>query len=158
MDLANCAEVIPVGPATPAPDYNGWQREKPMELWQLDIVCGIRLVNGIEAKVVAGAKAILTNSGVRSLLIETNTNLAEHRNMVHALTDLGFKYDPVQVHQANKCHSQEKARGSLRWVDVKLLAGIWRVNPNGHARRIARRAFTSLLNRKGRDSTAGSRR
>jgi FkbM family methyltransferase len=57
-------------------------------------------VDGIEAKVVAGAKTILTNTGVRSLLIETNTNLAEHRNMIHALTDLGFKYDPVQVHQA----------------------------------------------------------
>ena len=57
-------------------------------------------VDGIEAKVVAGAKTILKNDGVRSLLIETNTNLAEHRGMVHALTDLGFKYDPVQVHRA----------------------------------------------------------
>jgi len=57
-------------------------------------------VDGIEAKVVAGASTILKNTGVRSLLIETNTNLAEHRGMVHALTDLGFKYDPAQVHRA----------------------------------------------------------
>lgn len=57
-------------------------------------------VDGIEAKVVAGANEVLKKPGVRSLLIEINTNLDEHRTMVHALTDLGFKYDPVQVHQA----------------------------------------------------------
>jgi hypothetical protein len=32
-------------------DYQRWQREKPMELWQLDIVGGIRLADGAEAKV-----------------------------------------------------------------------------------------------------------
>jgi hypothetical protein len=35
-------------------DYQRWQREKPMELWQLDIVGGIRLADGGEAKVVRG--------------------------------------------------------------------------------------------------------
>jgi len=57
-------------------------------------------VDGIEAKVVAGAGTILKNPGIRSLLIETNTNLAEHRDMIHRLTDLGFRYDPEQVHRA----------------------------------------------------------
>jgi FkbM family methyltransferase len=57
-------------------------------------------VDGIEPKVIAGASAILRNMGVRSLLIETNTNLADHRSMIHALTDLGFKYDPEQVYKA----------------------------------------------------------
>jgi hypothetical protein len=51
-------------------------------------------VDGIEAKVVAGATETLKKSGVRSLLIETNTNLQAHRSMIHALTDLGFRYDP----------------------------------------------------------------
>src|SRR5512139_2825437 len=52
-------------------------------------------VDGIEHKVVAGAKEALKN--VRSLLVEVNTNLDEHRDMVHELTGLGFKYDPAQV-------------------------------------------------------------
>jgi transposase-like protein len=35
-------------------DYRRWQREAPMELWQMDIVGGIRLADGGEAKVVTG--------------------------------------------------------------------------------------------------------
>lgn len=35
-------------------DYRRWQREQPMELWQLDIVDGIRLADGSETKVVTG--------------------------------------------------------------------------------------------------------
>ena len=35
-------------------DYKRWQREVPMELWQLDIVGGIKLADGGEAKVVTG--------------------------------------------------------------------------------------------------------
>jgi transposase InsO family protein len=33
-------------------DYKRWQREAPMELWQMDIVGGILLPGGVEAKVV----------------------------------------------------------------------------------------------------------
>jgi transposase InsO family protein len=35
-------------------DYRRWQRDRPMELWQLDIVDGIHLADGSEAKVVTG--------------------------------------------------------------------------------------------------------
>jgi transposase InsO family protein len=35
-------------------DYRRWQREVSMELWQLDIVGGIQLADGTEAKVVTG--------------------------------------------------------------------------------------------------------
>jgi transposase InsO family protein len=35
-------------------DYKRWQRERPMELWQLDIVDGIRLADGSETKIVTG--------------------------------------------------------------------------------------------------------
>ena len=34
---------------------------------------------------------------MKSLLIETNPALAEHRDMVEALRDLGFTYDEAQV-------------------------------------------------------------
>ena len=35
-------------------DYIRWQRDKPMELWQMDIVGGVLLADGSEAKVVTG--------------------------------------------------------------------------------------------------------
>jgi hypothetical protein len=33
-------------------DYKRWQRDHPMELWQLDIVDGTRLADGSETKIV----------------------------------------------------------------------------------------------------------
>ena len=35
-------------------DYRRWQRAVPMELWQLDIVDGVRLADGTETKIVTG--------------------------------------------------------------------------------------------------------
>lgn len=35
-------------------DYKRWERSKAMELWQMDIVGGVRLVDGSEAKIVTG--------------------------------------------------------------------------------------------------------
>ncbi|GAA2387587.1 hypothetical protein GCM10010170_098590 [Dactylosporangium salmoneum] len=35
-------------------DYTRWQRDRPMELWQMDIVGGIMLADGTEAKVITG--------------------------------------------------------------------------------------------------------
>src|SRR3954452_5714992 len=35
-------------------DYRRWERDRPMELWQMDIVGGVMLADGSEAKVVTG--------------------------------------------------------------------------------------------------------
>ena len=35
-------------------DYKRWERSRSMELWQMDIVGGVRLVDGSEAKIVSG--------------------------------------------------------------------------------------------------------
>ena len=35
-------------------DYKRWERSRAMELWQMDVVGGVRLVDGSEAKVVTG--------------------------------------------------------------------------------------------------------
>jgi transposase InsO family protein len=35
-------------------DYRRWERSRSMELWQMDIVGGVRLVDGSEAKIVSG--------------------------------------------------------------------------------------------------------
>ena len=35
-------------------DYKRWERSRPMELWQMDIVGGVKLADGTEASVVTG--------------------------------------------------------------------------------------------------------
>ena len=35
-------------------DYKRWERSRAMELWQMDVVGGVRIVDGSEAKVVSG--------------------------------------------------------------------------------------------------------
>jgi transposase InsO family protein len=35
-------------------DYKRWERSRAMELWQVDIVGGVRIVDGTEAKIVSG--------------------------------------------------------------------------------------------------------
>lgn len=57
-------------------------------------------VDGFEHKVIDGARQTLRNPAVKSLLIETNPALAEHRGMVEALGALGFAYDEAQVSAA----------------------------------------------------------
>jgi transposase InsO family protein len=46
--------VVPTTRGRRRQDYQRWERERPMELWQLDIVGGIQLASGGEAKVVTG--------------------------------------------------------------------------------------------------------
>jgi hypothetical protein len=57
-------------------------------------------VDGFEPRVIAGARATLAQPAVRSLLIETNPNLDDHRAMVSELERAGFGYDPAQVARA----------------------------------------------------------
>jgi FkbM family methyltransferase len=59
-------------------------------------------VDGFEPKVIAGSRKVLSDRTLRSLLIETNQNLADHRQMVVELQSLGFRYDPAQVAAAER--------------------------------------------------------
>ena len=67
-------------------------------------------VDGIEHKIIAGARRVLADRKVRSLLIETNQNLPSHMQMVAELVGLGFRYDPAQVAAA------ERKSGSFKGV------------------------------------------
>jgi len=59
-------------------------------------------VDGIEHKVIAGARRTLTNPEVKSVIIELNTNLDEHNAVFAAVTDLGFSFDEDQVARAKR--------------------------------------------------------
>jgi FkbM family methyltransferase len=59
-------------------------------------------VDGFEPKVIAGAAHVLSQSKVRSLLIEINQNLPDHMRLVADLGRLGFKFDQDQVSAAER--------------------------------------------------------
>jgi hypothetical protein len=54
-------------------------------------------VDGFEPKVVRGAAQVVRDRRLRSLLVEINQNLADHRELVAELGALGFAHDPAQV-------------------------------------------------------------
>jgi FkbM family methyltransferase len=59
-------------------------------------------VDGLEHKVIAGARATIADPAVKSLLVEINQNLAEHRRLVTELQAAGFSYDAAQVARAER--------------------------------------------------------
>jgi hypothetical protein len=44
-------------------DYKRWERSRPMELWQTNIVGGVKLTDGGEASIVTGIDAFVKNPG-----------------------------------------------------------------------------------------------
>jgi FkbM family methyltransferase len=71
-------------------------------------------VDGIEPKVIAGARRVLADRQVRSLLIEINQSLPDHMEMVAELTAMGFRYDKEQVAAAERKSGQFK--GTAEYV------------------------------------------
>jgi transposase InsO family protein len=63
-------------------DYRRWERAVPMELWQLDIVDGIRLADGSETKIVTGV-----DDHSRFCVIATVVRRATGRAVCEAFTD-----------------------------------------------------------------------
>lgn len=59
-------------------------------------------VDGFEPKVVRGAAQVVRDPRLRSLLVEINQNLADHRGLVAELGTLGFAHDPAQVARAER--------------------------------------------------------
>jgi FkbM family methyltransferase len=59
-------------------------------------------VDGFEPKVVHGAAQVVRDRRLRSLLVEINRNLADHRELVAELGALGFAHDPAQVARAER--------------------------------------------------------
>lgn len=54
-------------------------------------------VDGLEHKILEGGAETLANKTVKSVLVELNTNIEVHRNIVPLLENYGFSFDQVQV-------------------------------------------------------------
>ena len=57
-------------------------------------------VDGFEHKVIAGSRNVLADPGVKSVLVEINTNLEQHRALIPELERLGFRYSRDQVQRS----------------------------------------------------------
>jgi FkbM family methyltransferase len=57
-------------------------------------------VDGFEHKVLAGCAGIMADSHLRSVLIEINTNLEQHRKIITDMGALGFTYSKEQAASA----------------------------------------------------------
>ena len=85
----------------PSPFAQGcaaWTVDQAVRAGAVEVPDFIKIdVDGFEHKVIQGATETLGNPRVKSLCIEINTNLAEHRDLVAFLASLGFHFDPRQV-------------------------------------------------------------
>ena len=69
-------------------------------------------VDGLEHKVIAGAAKTLADQRVRSVLIEINTALDEHWEIVDAMLALGFDYGRDQVARSVRTEGMFKGVGN----------------------------------------------
>jgi len=69
-------------------------------------------VDGLEHKIIAGARTTLRDARVRSVLVEINTNLDEHWAIVDAFLDWGFDYSREQVERAVRTKGESKGVGN----------------------------------------------
>jgi FkbM family methyltransferase len=57
-------------------------------------------VDGLEHKVINGCRNVLSDPRLKSVLVEINTNLELHRNIIRDMEALGFRYSASQVAMA----------------------------------------------------------
>jgi FkbM family methyltransferase len=59
-------------------------------------------VDGLEPRIVKGARKTFADPRVKSVLIEVDTRVESHWEMVDLMLELGFDYDPQQVERAQR--------------------------------------------------------
>lgn len=69
-------------------------------------------VDGIEPKVIAGARQTLADKRIKSVLIEINSNLDDHWEIVDLMLALGFNYSQEQVNKAMRTEGAFKGVGN----------------------------------------------
>jgi transposase InsO family protein len=82
-------------------DWRRWERDRPMQLWQLDIVGGIQLADGSELKLVSGiddhsrfciSAALVARATGRAVCTAFAAALARHGVPAEVLTDNGRQF------------------------------------------------------------------
>ena len=88
-------------------DYKRWERSRSMELWQMDIVGGVRLADGSEAKIVSGiddhsrfviSAHVVARATARPVCDALELAMARHGVPEQILTDNGKVFTGVCLH------------------------------------------------------------
>jgi transposase InsO family protein len=96
--LARNGLLIPGARRRKKTDYRRWERAQPMELWQMDVMGGVRLADGREAKVLTGvddhsrfcvAAGLMTTANARAVCRVFAEALRRHGVPDEILTDNG---------------------------------------------------------------------
>ena len=96
--------VDPVSRRRKREDYRRWERDRPMELWQMDIVGGVELADGREAKVVTGVDdhsrfcviaAVVPKATGRAVCLALVAALRRYGVPEELLTDIQARWRPV---------------------------------------------------------------
>ncbi|WP_243713105.1 IS481 family transposase [Actinomadura sp. 6K520] len=99
--LARNGLVIPGGRRRPRSSYQRWERDAAMQLWQIDIMGGVMLTDGREAKLVSGIDDhsrfiviahLVLRASARAVCAAFAAALAEHGVPEEVLTDNGKQY------------------------------------------------------------------
>lgn len=69
-------------------------------------------VDGLEHKVIAGARKTLEDRALRSVLVEVNTGLEQHWEAVDLMLALGFDYSRNEAQRATREHGAFKGTGN----------------------------------------------
>jgi FkbM family methyltransferase len=69
-------------------------------------------VDGLEHKVLAGCRSVLADQRLKSVLVEINTNLEQHRKIIADMKALGFDFSEQQVAQAQRTEGAFKGVGN----------------------------------------------
>ena len=69
-------------------------------------------VDGLEHKVLDGCRGVLADPRLKSVLVEINTNLEQHRKIIADMKSLGFGYSEQQVAQAQRTEGAFKGVGN----------------------------------------------
>ena len=110
--LARNGLLVPGARRRKRSDYIRWERQRPMELWQMDVMGGVRLSDGSEVKVLTGiddhsrfcvAAGLMTTANARAVCRVFAASLRRHGVPDEILTDNGkvftgrFSKPPVEV-------------------------------------------------------------
>lgn len=79
-------------------------------------------VDGIEHKILEGAKRTLKNSALQSVLVELNTNLFSHRQIIESMQENGFIYSQPQ---ANTEQEEGPFQGVVNYIFCREPKSEW---------------------------------
>ena len=90
--------------------------DKIINEWGLPVPNHVKIdVDGVEHKIIKGAKSLLKNKKLKSILIEINPNRPEHQKLPEILINNGFNYDKFET-DAKRIKDDRYNKGEANYI------------------------------------------